>query len=107
LNSIRHYNHGMQIVDVGSFFCEFCKQDIPTRVHADNPDLILEHRDEALAAAKNYHWYDNHYNCAVCGEWIPSGERELVVEREFDREINPKYNNEVKTGLLRVHKKCV
>jgi hypothetical protein len=100
-------NPFMQFVNVGSYYCKFCKKNIPTRVYTGNPDLVLEYKDNALSWANNYHWYDNHYNCASCGKWITSGERELITEKEFKQTINQSYNWDNRTGLLRIHKKCL
>jgi hypothetical protein len=97
----------MKIVNIGSFNCEYCKKGVLVRVYANNPEAVLDHKNEAIRAGKNFHWYDHHYNCAVCGEWIPSGERELVFERDFILPIHSKYNITPREGLLRVHKNCV
>lgn len=97
----------MQIVNVGSYHCDFCKKDIMVRLHTDNPNNAIDYKEECVKWAKNFHWYDHHYNCALCGKWIPGGERELAIEKEFPYEINPKYNVTNRDGLLRVHKKCM
>lgn len=97
----------MRFVIVGNYYCEFCKKDISVRVYTDNPELVTKFKDEAIAWVKNYHWYDNHYNCVICGKWIPSGQRELIIQKEYRGEINPEYNFTNRDGLLRIHKTCV
>lgn len=96
----------MKLIKVGDYYCEICKKDIVARVWANNPDLVMKHKGDAIYWIKNYHWYDNHYNCAVCGKWIPSGERELISEKDLTVPVHKNYNFTDRHGLMRVHKKC-
>lgn len=97
----------MRLIILGNYYCEFCKKDLEAKVYAQDLELVMKYKDQGIAWAKNYHWYDYHYNCAICGEWISSEERKLVIEREFTLPINPKYNIDYRDGLLRVHEKCI
>jgi hypothetical protein len=99
----------MKVFNAGVIYCDFCKKEIPVRVyHSDEKDGPRLEIEEIKSWAKNYHWYDFHYNCAVCGEYIPSDERELVIKKDFPVPVNKKYNEENPVrGLLRVHKECI
>lgn len=97
----------MQIINVGSFHCEFCKTAISAGVYTQHPNLILEYKNEAISAVKNLHWYNNHYNCALCGKWIPCRERRLMFGCDANFETHQQYNHsKVRDSLLRLHKKC-
>ncbi len=97
----------MNIINIGTFYCKYCKKDIGARVYTDNPKLVLDYKDEAVDMVENFHWYDHHYNCAVCGKWIPSGERELAFADSYPKPIHPTYNIDARDGLLRVHRQCI
>lgn len=96
----------MELVNVGTYYCKYCKKERLARLYTDNPNHAVEYKEACINFVKNQHWYDYHYNCAVCGKWIPSGERELVIDKDFKLPIHPDYIDEGH-GLLRVHKNCI
>lgn len=90
------------------FYCNICDEEIKTYIVGDyNSDLLEKNRERIIDDARNSHWYNIHYNCAICGKWIPSKERMRVVEDSFGGKIHENYNpDSVIIGLLRVHKDC-
>jgi len=95
----------------GKFYCEFCDKEISVYVFGDRHDiewLKTHQKEDTISHAKSDHWYDNHYNCAVCGKWIVGKERIRIARNSFKNKIHEKYNSDsVEMGLLRVHKKCL
>ena len=95
---------------VGVFHCDICKKDITVYLITKGSEILKEKRwrDTIINDADNHHWYTLHYNCAVCGKWIPPKERRRIRKEDFRRKINGKYNpDKVIKGLLRVHSKCL
>ncbi|TSC72617.1 MAG: hypothetical protein G01um101438_334 [Parcubacteria group bacterium Gr01-1014_38] len=54
------------------------------------------------------HWYNKHYNCVRCGQWIPPAERELIVAHGYPIDnVHPDYCKEEQPHLLRIHRRCL
>jgi hypothetical protein len=92
---------------LGEEICEICKTIIPIEVFSERTEEEL-YEDYKLFKdyIENLHWYNYHYICAICGKWIPSGERELLygelLNTKFHKDYIPENN-----GVERVHKKCM
>jgi hypothetical protein len=95
---------------VGTFHCDICEKDITVYLITRRPEILEEKkwRDIIIDDADNYHWYAAHYNCAVCGKWIPPGERQLIGEDDFKGKVHENYTpDRVIRGLLRLHSGCL
>jgi transcription elongation factor Elf1 len=94
------------------YYCELCEKEVVVIIHGLIKELDQEETIRVTEWARHYHWCDFHRNCAICGEYIKSGELDLIVNNKYVH-IYDKYTDEyekVRIGehrFLDVHKKCV
>lgn len=92
---------------LGEEICEICKEKISIEIFSERSrGELMDDYKIIKDYIENLHWYNKHYVCAICGEWIPSGERELLfgelLKTRFHKDYIPEGN-----GVERVHKKCL
>jgi predicted nucleic acid-binding Zn ribbon protein len=97
----------MKLHTLGTQLCKYCQNEIPIGIWSDLPmDIIHKNRKRISDYIMNNHWYSEHYNCAVCGKWIPNGERRLVLTDNIT-DIHDSYTHDPRPeDILRAHKKC-
>lgn len=92
---------------LGKEICVICKSEIPIEIYSDRTEEQLREDYKIIRDfIENSHWYNNHYNCAICGKWIPSGERELLYGELLNITFHEDYIPE-NNGVERVHEKCM
>jgi hypothetical protein len=97
----------MKKYKLGEEICEICKKKIPIIIFSERSEEDLRTDYKIIKDyIENLHWYNNHYDCAICGKWITSGERELLYGELLNIKFHENYIPE-NNGVERVHKKCM
>ncbi len=97
--------------NVIKYYCELCKQEIEVTINDLTKEMEEDEVKKATEFAKNYHWYEIHCICAVCGEYVKSEELEVANNKGI--RIHDNYTDQyrkVKLGepcFLIVHEKCI
>lgn len=92
---------------LGEEICEICNAKIPIEIFSERTETQLKEDYKIIKDfIENLHWYNKHYTCAMCGEWIPSEERELLYGDLLKIKFHKNYIPE-NVGIERVHKKCI
>lgn len=89
--------------------CKFCgKFKASLSYRQETADIFGEKLMEDFREAAWWnHWYAKHYNCAYCGKWIKSWERDLAIAQGQSFEVHADYNDDGRPELLRMHTSCV
>lgn len=104
-----------KIIFTGKFYCELCKKEIVMPLYGVcDLKLSSQEKTEAVDWMRHFHWTDNHRLCAICGEYVPSGKLDLIIN-DGKTPIHQNYTDEylkIKRGnkfdsLLIVHTGCL
>ena len=97
----------MKLHKLGEETCKICQAVIPIAIFSERSESELKDDYQTIKDyIENMHWYNAHYNCAFCGRWIRSSERELLYGNLLNISFHKDYIPE-KVGVERVHRKCL
>lgn len=97
----------MEKFKLGEETCKICKAKISIEIYSNrSKEELMEDYKVIKDYIENLHWYNNHYDCAICGKWIAPKERDLLYGELLNIPFHEDYIPE-KVGIERVHKKCL
>ena len=93
-------------------FCKLCDRDVQIQLYSDdaNFEITDDRCKELLEYVDHMHWCHNHRLCAICGQVVQGEDLDLILEKEVNFQVNPKYEAWRKYpdhGLLTTHKECM